>query len=574
MTQEAATFKPENAKTYEALISLIENSQGRLAPIVVGCDDEILRDKVIDRYEAEAKVAQIAAYRITLGSEPNISAGLARLKASETYLQGNGEAVFTVTGAEFLLWIKTHEEDAQSELDKFFGYLQWTREALRKYPYPIVIWVPHRILRQMSQRAPDFWSWRKAVLRFVDEEAVSAVAVDFDRSERVEISSEDPFLPPLEELLEEIQQIESQSADSASLATLYDKLGQVYAWRVTHGKAKDLAQEQKAAIKAFEQAIANQKSRQNETALIDTLNRLGDFLYSQLRLKEAVATHQQSLELSQKIQDKQREAMSLGNLEMTFDALNESQRIINFHQQSLDIKCDIGDKKGKTNSFDNPGNADNDISMSQFIAAILLLPVDARERQRKIGEFVRLVQSSGRLWRPPGVNHDLYHEVLSDLWVYIFENFHKYDPSRGSVMSWINNRLKWNLKTKQLQHWEKLQRQLLDRHDRANIAEVADTYHADIAEVAKHWWENRSLSQAIHIRHRPDLNCYEFFQDMIGLSCEPDKWLEQRDRSSYRAMSEYYQVPLPTIASFWVNNCLPFIRQLFQYIDVDQQLKT
>jgi tetratricopeptide (TPR) repeat protein len=431
-----------------------------------------------------------------------------------------------------------------------------------------VIWVPHRILRQMSQRAPDFWSWRKAVLRFVDESAVSVVAVDFERSAQVKIDSEDTFLPPLEELLEEIQQLERRSADSASLGTLYDKLGQVYAWRVTHGRAEDLAQEQKAAINAFEQAIANQKSHQNDTALIDTFNRLGDFLYSQSRLKEAVTTHQQSLELSQKIQDRQREAMSLGNLEMTFDALSESQRIINFHQQPLEIKREIGDKKGKANSFGNPGNADNEISMRQLIAAILLLPVHTRERQRRVGEFVRLVQSSGRLWRPPGVNHDLYHEVLSDLWIYIFENFHKYDPSRGSVMSWINNRLKWNLNTKQIQHWENLQRQLLDSNDRADIAEVAGNYHADIAEVAKHWWENRSLSQAIHIRHHPELNCYELFQDMVGLNCEPDRWLEQRDRLTYRAMSEYYQVPVPTIASFWINKCMPFIRQLFQDIDI------
>jgi hypothetical protein len=228
MTQEATTFKPENEKSYEALISLIENSQGRLAPIVVGCDDEVLRARVIDRYEAEAKKARIQPYRIKLGSEPSIRAGLAHLKESESHIQNGDPAVFTVTGAEFLLWIKL-DEDEQSELDKFFGYLQWTREGLREYPYPIVIWVPHRILRQMSQRAPDFWSWRKAVLRFVDEELPTAVTVDLARFEQAEINSEDTFLPPLEELLDETQQLEQRSVSSGSLATLYDKLGQAYA---------------------------------------------------------------------------------------------------------------------------------------------------------------------------------------------------------------------------------------------------------------------------------------------------------------------------------------------------------
>ncbi len=360
--------KPENEETYEALISLIENSQGRLAPIVVGCDDEVLRARVIDRYEAEAKVAKIPAYRITLGTEPSITRALAQLKASEMHLQGSGAAVFTVTGAEYLLWIKTHEEDAQSELDKFFGYLQWTREALREYPYPIVIWVPHRILRQMSQRAKDFWSWRKAVLRFVDESAVPAVAVDWERSAPIEINSGDTFLPPLEELLEEIQQLEARSPNSASLATLNHKLGQVYAWRVEHGEAQNLAEEQEAAIAAFENAIANQKSRQDETALVDSLTHLGNFLHSQSHFTEALASCQQALDLSQKIQDKRSTAISLGNLGNIYTSLGQYQYGINFHQKALDLARETGDKQWEAASLGNLGNDYN--SLGQYQHAI------------------------------------------------------------------------------------------------------------------------------------------------------------------------------------------------------------
>jgi tetratricopeptide (TPR) repeat protein len=356
MTQAATTFKPENEKTYEALISLIENSQGRLAPIVVGCDDEILRDKVIGRYETEATIAKIHAYRITLGSEPSISSGLAHLKASEAYLQGNGAAVFTVTGAEYLLWIKTHEEDAQSELDKFFGYLQWTREALRQYPYPIVIWVPHRILRQMSQRAPDFWSWRKAVLRFMNEETVPAVAVDFDRSLPVESNSEDSFLPPLEELLEEIQQLEARSPSSASLATLYDKLGQVYARRVQHGKSQNLAQERKEAISAFERAIVNQEIRQDNDALIDSFTRLGNFFYSQSQFSEAITVHQKSLDLAEKLQDKQRESTALGNLGLNYEALRQFEHAITFYRKTLEIARATDNESNESTSLGNLGN--------------------------------------------------------------------------------------------------------------------------------------------------------------------------------------------------------------------------
>ncbi|MBE9031695.1 tetratricopeptide repeat protein [filamentous cyanobacterium LEGE 11480] len=394
MSNEPTTFKPENEETYEALISLIENTQGRLAPIIVGCDDEILRDQVIQRYEAEAQESNIRAYRIKLGQEPSVRAGLAQLKESEDYLQGYGEAVFTITGAEFLLWIKPHEEDEQSEIEKFFGYLQWTREGLREFPYPIVLWVPHRILRQMSQRAPDFWSWRKAVLRFVDESAAPAVRVDWEQSQQIETKSKNSFLPPLEELLEEIQQLEETSPESASLATLYNKLGEVYAWRVTHGEAGDLAQEQAAAVSAFEKAITHQKSRGDESALVVTLTRLGNFFQAQSRFTEAVTTHEQALEIARKIQDKQQESYALGNLGNAYYSLGQFQRAIDFHQQYLDIAREIGDKQGQANSLGSLGLAY--YSLGQFQRAIDFHQ-QSLDIKRKIGDKQGEAKSLGNL---------------------------------------------------------------------------------------------------------------------------------------------------------------------------------
>jgi hypothetical protein len=239
MTQ--AGFSQTNEETYEPLISLIENSQGRLAPIIVACDDWALRQQVIDRYESEAGEAKILPFRVVLGREPSVRSALAKLKEEHEALQQGREAVFTVTGSETLLRVKLQSEDEQSELDKFFGYLQWTREGLREFRYPIVLWVTYRILKEMSRRAPDFWSWRKAVLRFEAEtENVIPPAVppslQLDQTE----PQPDQFLPPLAELQAEIQQLESTSLNSPNLATLYDRLGKIYADRVRTGKAADL----------------------------------------------------------------------------------------------------------------------------------------------------------------------------------------------------------------------------------------------------------------------------------------------------------------------------------------------
>jgi hypothetical protein len=280
-----------NEEIYQSLISLIENSQGRLAPIIAACDDSEVRDRTILQYEVDAQHLNIKAYRIVLSREPSIRAELAKLKEADPYLQQGSAAVFTVTGADLLSRVKSSDIDGeQTEIDKFFGYLQWTREGLQEFPYPIVIWVSYQILREMSRRAPDFWSWRKKVLRF---ENISEGIIQFgglSPSHKDEDNDEDEFLPPLTELQAQIHKIVTISPNSASLGTLYNKLGQVYARRIERGDSEDLEQERQAAIKAYEMAIDLQKDLQ----LIETLWKMGD-LYNQWQSPQANNYYQKSL---------------------------------------------------------------------------------------------------------------------------------------------------------------------------------------------------------------------------------------------------------------------------------------
>ncbi|WP_204150850.1 tetratricopeptide repeat protein [Leptolyngbya sp. CCY15150] len=364
-----ANAQEQNAATYEALISLIENSQGRLAPIIVACDDWLLRQRIIEQYETEARQAQIQPYRVRLGQEPSVRAALAKLKDEHDYLQQGGEAVFTITGAEVLLRITLKPEDKQSELDKFFGYLQWTREGLREFRYPIVLWVTYRILKDMSRRAPDFWSWRKAVLRFVTETepAISTVAQPSLPTSSITPQSND-FLPPLNELQAEIQQLEATAPTSPNLATLYDQLGRVYAHRVESGTATNLEQEQTAAIAAFQTAIHHYQQFDRKSAQAAALNRLGSFLQSQSRFIDAITFYQQSLELAREIGDRHGEAASLCNLGIAYDSLGQYQQAINFQQQSLAIEREIGDRHGEASSLGNLGIAYD--SLGQYQQAI------------------------------------------------------------------------------------------------------------------------------------------------------------------------------------------------------------
>jgi len=246
--------------------------------------------------------------------------------------------------------------------------LQWTREGLREFRVPIVLWVTHRILREISRQAPDFWSWRKAVLRFVSQETEPILVRHEERSQSSQPQSDNAFLPPLEELLSEIKSLESSTPESPNLATLYDQLGQVYAKRIASGKAANLEQERQQTIEAFQKAIYRYQASNSQAALLSLFIELGNFLDDQSLHNQAILAFQRSLEISREIGNRNGEAASLNNLGNAYKSLGQHSRAIDFYQQSLEMMCDIGDRNGEANSLMGLGNAYH--SLGQYQRAI------------------------------------------------------------------------------------------------------------------------------------------------------------------------------------------------------------
>jgi tetratricopeptide (TPR) repeat protein len=387
MTQTPDAIELANENAYESLISLIENNQNQLSLIIVSCDDLTLRQQIISRYEREARLENIQAKRIVLGTEPSLKAGLVKLA-----LPAETRVVVTITGSEWLLRVKTRSSDAQSDLQKFFGYLQWTREGLRKFQYPIVLWITSTILMEISRKAPDFWSWRKAVLRFasdadnpvlpVERESSSAPARETFASVRVD-RDDDDFIPPPAEILSEISKLAARDPNSPNLATLYAKLAEIYTKRIARGEATDLEQEQQQAIDAFEEAIDQYRSLNKKSTLSITLSKFGNFSDAISRYREAIDFHQQSLEIEREIGNRQCEAASLGNLGSAYQSLGEYQRAIDFHQQSLEIQREVGDRNGEAASLGSLGNAYD--SLGEYQRAINFHQ-QSLEIRREIGD--------------------------------------------------------------------------------------------------------------------------------------------------------------------------------------------
>ena len=349
-------FSTENEQQYEELVVSIEASEGIFSLLIAACDDQGLRERIIERYEREL-FPEVRGYRLRLNrGEPSLRQAIADWAEQQ---KGQRRVVLSVTGAEELLWMNLRSEDSgKPELDKFFGYLQWTREGVGQYPYPIVLWVTQRVLQNLSRKAPDFWSWRKGVFRFVSPLVAVPNRPEPFVASRAPDEADDEFPLSVEELQELIATTEQQQGTEApALATLYDRLARAYWGKIYRGESTNLAKDQSRVIQYFNQAIALQTKLGLDAEKLEILIGLGNFYDSKSQFQQALEFHQQALELARKLGDQLREAASLNTLGVTYSSLGQYTQAIDLGQQSLKIAREIGDKQGEAACLDNLGIA-------------------------------------------------------------------------------------------------------------------------------------------------------------------------------------------------------------------------
>jgi tetratricopeptide (TPR) repeat protein len=219
--------------------------------------------------------------------------------SERTEFSRQGKAVITVTGVEKLRFFKQLRE-SRSEQEVFFGYLQWTREALREFPFSIVLWVTRQIEVLISNESPNFWSWRKGVFRFDTKKTAAVSKTEFEPF-RLLVEGDNrevPSLIPLEDLHDLIAQTKQKKGlQDPCLASLYMTMGKIYERRIKWGQCQNFQQEYELAIQYFKKAIALQQQLDGEAALSISLSYLADFYKSQGRYLEAEPLYLQALEI-------------------------------------------------------------------------------------------------------------------------------------------------------------------------------------------------------------------------------------------------------------------------------------
>ena len=345
VTDDLSDPDVQNERSYEDLLVSIEANTDKLNLLIGVCDDGNLRDEIIQQYEAELE-PDIRRYRVVLGrGEPSLRAAIEEVVQNDQYLNQGGRAVLTVTGAEQLFVLKLGAQRSEQEI--FFGYLQWTREALREFPYSIVVWITHQIERSLSKQARDFWSWRKGVFRFwsrkkaaLPRREIEPFRFIFEDENLLSTDDDNQYFLPLEDLKALIQQTEEKRGEKdPSLATLYDRMGQIYRKRLQRGEFQDYQQELALASEYLSKAADLQKDLGLEEDFASTLNNLAYLYYSQGRYDQAEPLFLQALELSKRLlgEDHPQVASNLNNLAGLYDSQGRYDQAEPLYLQALEL---------------------------------------------------------------------------------------------------------------------------------------------------------------------------------------------------------------------------------------------
>jgi hypothetical protein len=235
----------ENQCNLRRLVMSVRASFHKLNLLIAICDNPQYREELIRTYEAELKAQGAECYQVRLDrQQPSLKQSLTDLVAQQSIDQS--PALVTVRGGDELLAVRLNQPKSAQE--QFFFSVQWTREGLREFRLPIVLWVSEAVARGLAQQAPDFWCWRGGVFEFVQPRTAQPT----DKGQDPDRSYEPEALADPAELQQQIATLLAEDPKSPLLKSLYQSLGETYYKRLEQGISKDRSQEEQAAIKAFQ----------------------------------------------------------------------------------------------------------------------------------------------------------------------------------------------------------------------------------------------------------------------------------------------------------------------------------
>ena len=196
--------------------------------------------------------------------------------------------------------------------------------------------------------------------------------------------------------------------------------------------------------------------------------------------------------------------------------------------------------------------------LSQLVREACKHPAGSRERQKNLTKIIRLVSS--QLWQE---NTVYYEDALQETWIYFCRNICEaesgkaYDPNRASVVTWLNNYLKWRLKDSYLKHQRQKKQRVSTRLDEeGKLIDPVDNLPAranvpPLLQEIEQWvlTDSQHKLRKVYLENYPQITA----QRLILSRLPPE--------ISWKKLSEEYGVAAGTLSSFYQRKCKPMLRE-------------
>lgn len=200
-------------------------------------------------------------------------------------------------------------------------------------------------------------------------------------------------------------------------------------------------------------------------------------------------------------------------------------------------------------------------ALQRLVSEACKHPAHSEKRQVKLQEIVRVVMKSDQLWME---DTPYYEDALQQTWLYLCKKPERYDPTRGTVITWLNSYLKWRLKDLSQASWNPEVRTVdfymlwtkeiygqIKMEDKITEYLLADPDIPPILEETRIWAETDSSGELrkTHVKNRPDVNC----QILILLRLPPE--------NQWETIAEKLQVAQSTAQTFYRREATPRLRK-------------
>lgn len=192
--------------------------------------------------------------------------------------------------------------------------------------------------------------------------------------------------------------------------------------------------------------------------------------------------------------------------------------------------------------------------LQQLVAEACSYPAKSSQRRQKLNEIVRVVMKSDKLWKE---NTPYYNDALQQTWLYFCRNLEQYNPQSCSVITWLDNCLKWRLQD--LRSSQAREQARTVSAPKLAIEETTDpianlSAFPDIPPILEetYQWVQADLDQelrSIHVKGRPDVTC----QILILRRLPPE--------TPWKTIAKEFDLPPSTAPNFYKRECLPRLRK-------------